>query len=389
MRRLLLVSQRPQEYGGAGSVRWRFLRSELPAHGWDVRVVTARPNPSGNEYATDATHARLHRARAAVMGAAGAAMRPVAHRVGIEPEALAPSALWAVTGRGPVRRAIAEHAPDVIWATGPPPAAYFVLAGLRGELRAPVVCEFRDNWAGNPYYDRGGSLLRRVEAWGLSPATAVVVVTPPMADVVSALHPEVSDRVHVLPNGFDPRVLEARRPRRQHASRRLTAIHAGPLHGYPGRTIEPVLAALRHPSLAGRYELELVGPGTQPEAQSLVHVRPSVAWEQAIEAQAQADVGIVLHSSDRTALGTKVFELLALGKPVLALVEPGNALDGLLRSLGQGAGCVRHDDVDGIVAALQRLADDPPPPVPAADLLPWSRRDIAGRVAALLDELAP
>ena len=39
---LLLVSQRPVDYGGGGSIRWRHLLTALPRFGWDVSTVTAR-----------------------------------------------------------------------------------------------------------------------------------------------------------------------------------------------------------------------------------------------------------------------------------------------------------------------------------------------------------
>jgi hypothetical protein len=68
-------------------------------------------------------------------------------------------------------------------------------------------------------------------------------------------------------------------------------------------------------------------------------------------------------------------------------VDPGNATDRLLRDLGQGAGCVHHDDVDAIAAALERLVADPPPPVAPEDLQPWDRAGITARYAELLEAL--
>jgi glycosyltransferase involved in cell wall biosynthesis len=386
VRRLLLVSQRPQEYGGGGSTRWRFFRSELPRHGWEVDVVTARPNPTADEFATDAAGRRLYAARAAVMGRAGAIARPLARRAGIQPEALAPSALWALGGRRALRRAIAAHRPDVVLATSPPVASHLLTAGLARDLEVPLVCELRDNWAGNPYYDAGGTLLSRIEGWALAPAAAVVVVTPAMADVVRRLHPPLGDRVHVLPNGFDPRVLERRRTRAP-ASGPLTLVHAGAVYGE--RSPARLLEAMRLPGLDGRFRLELVGGGSLdvPEGPDVVP-RGSVPWEEALDVQAAADIGVVLYSDDPTAQPGKLYELLALGKPILALVDPGNATDTLLRSLGQGAGCARHDDVAAIAAALERLATDPPAPVAAEALQPWNRAAVTERLAALLEELA-
>lgn len=386
MKRLLLVSQRPQQYGGVGSARWNAFRAMLPEHGWEVDVVSARPNPTADEYATDAAGQRLHAVRAAVMGRAGALMRPAAQRLGIQPEALAPSALWTLTGRAAVRAAIAKHRPDAIWATSPPIAAHLVVAGLAREVTVPLVAELRDNWAGNPYYDAGGSALTRIERRALTPAAAIVVVTPPMVDVVRALHPPLADRVVLLENGFDPVVLEDRTPRRDLRDGPVTLIHAGPVHGYPGRSAEPLVEAVR---LAGpRFRLELVGAGEDVDARGADLVsRPKLPWRDAVRAQAAADIGVVLYSADRAALGTKVFELLAVGRPILALVDRGNALDSLLQGLGQGAGCVSHDDPAAIADGIRRLASDPPPPVAPEALAPWDRSAIAARAAVLLDRL--
>jgi glycosyltransferase involved in cell wall biosynthesis len=385
VRRLLLVSQRPQEYGGVGSARWNAFRAMLPEHGWAVDVVTARPNPTADAYAADPTAQRLNAVRAAVMNRAGAIMRPAVRRAGVEPEALAPSALWALTGRRAVRAAIARHRPDVVWATSPPIAAHLVMGALAGELTVPLVAEQRDHWAGNPYYDAGGTVLTRIERRALAPAAAIVVVTPGMEQAFRRLHPPLADRVHLLPNGFDPVVAEDRRPRRDTSTGPVTLVHAGPVHGYPGRTLGPLLEGLR---LVGeRFSLDLVGPG-EPVDAARVRVRPRLPWREAVRAQAAADIGVVLYSSDRTALGTKVFELLALERPVLALVDEGNDLHRLLESLGQGAGCAPHDDPAAIAAAIERLATAPPPPARAEALAAWDRSAIAARVAALLDDLA-
>jgi glycosyltransferase involved in cell wall biosynthesis len=385
VKRLLLVSQRPQEYGGGGSTRWNYFRSQLPSHGWEVDVVTARPNPTGNEFSTNPTHARLNAARAATMGRVGSVMRPATRRVaGIQPEALAPSALWAYSGRSAVRAAIDRHRPDVVLATSPPVASHLLLGRMAGELPVPVVFEMRDNWAGNPYYDAGGSLLQRVEGRALRSAAAVVVVTPAMADVVARLHPDLASRTQVLENGFDPRVLEHRAARGA-TTEPIELVHAGSIYGE--RSPQRLIEAMRMARVDCR--LVLAGAGSQDfQAAPDVERLGAMAWEDAVRLQAGKDIGVVLYSDDATAQPGKIYELLALGKPILALVAPGNATDQLLRGLGQSAGCVPHDDTAAIAAAIERLASDPPPPVEPEQLERWNRARITERLAALLDELA-
>jgi glycosyltransferase involved in cell wall biosynthesis len=369
VRRLLLVTHRPLEYGGGGATRWRFLSQELPRHGWEVRVVSARANPTANEFATDPAAARLAAGRAAVMNRVGALTRPLARRAGLQPEALAPSAAWALTGRRAVRRALAGHRPDVVVATGPPPAAYWVVAALAPAV--PVVAELRDLWAGNPYYDAGGRVLTAVEGRALHRAAAVVCMTPQARDRLAALHPELAGRLQVLPNGFDPGLLDLRATPVEPG----TLLHAGALYG--GRTLDALEAALR---LEPRVRLELIGPGTPAG---------TLPWEAAVRRVAAAQVALVVFTpGDDTAVPGKLYEALALGRPVLALAGPDSAMRPVLRELGQDAGLAAADDPVAIAASLGRLLDDPPPPVAPAALAPYDRARVAARYAELLDGLA-
>ena len=74
----------------------------------------------------------------------------------------------------------------------------------------PLVAEMRDLWAGNPYFDAGGTLLTRIEKRAFARADAIVTVTDSCAARMVGLHPEIAARLEVLPNGFDPALLDLR-----------------------------------------------------------------------------------------------------------------------------------------------------------------------------------
>jgi glycosyltransferase involved in cell wall biosynthesis len=402
-RRLLVVSHRPLDYGGGGSVRWSYLRRVLPALGWQVSVVTARANPTGNEASIEPRHASLARARARVMGTAGTVLRPLYRRAGLQPEAFPPSMAWAYSGRGPIRRAIERERPNVVWATCPPQAALFAAVGAlaRADARLPFVAELRDLWAGSPFFDAGGDLLARLESRAFARADAIVSVTDGCRERLLALHPEIEDRFELLPNGFDPALLARRRPPGRvdgSDGSRATLIHAGTLYG--DRTVVALLRALARPELRERVALEIVGVVDERSAAAIhatgdggphVRVLPPTSWATAIDRTLAADIAVVINSpgtGGEMALPSKLFEALALGRPVLALTGRGSETERLLTRLGHGAGCAPPDDERAIARALTGLLDAPPAAVDPALMTTWDRSNVAQRIAALLDRLS-
>jgi glycosyltransferase involved in cell wall biosynthesis len=394
-RTLLVVSQRPLELGGGGSVRWQHLLRALPRHGWRVVECSPTVGASANDAATDERTARLAARRARAMAVAGRLLDPLARVLGVQPEALAPNNAWALTGRPAVRKAIERERPDAVLATTPPPSALLAAAATVGDV--PFVAEFRDLWAGSPYFDRGGRLLPSLQRRALAHATAVVTVTEGFRDALASLHPEIAPRLRVLPNGFDPALLARRRPPDTRTDPPATLVHAGALYG--DRTAVGLLAAVERPALRDRVRLELVGiidPQTRRAltgaASVEVTVEPPVSWETAIERTLAADIAVVINTpgtgGDVGQVPGKIYEVLALGRPVLGLMRRGSEAARLLERFGYGAGLAAPNDPPAIAAAIERLLADPPEPVPPEALADFDRDRIAARYAALLDEVA-
>jgi len=327
------------------------------------------------------------------MGVAGRVLEPLARMLGVRPEALAPNNLWALTGRRLVGAAIAREHPDLVLATAPPPSALLATAAAIGSL--PYVAELRDLWAGNPFFDRGGRLLPALERRPLANAAAVVTVTAGCRQALLALHPELESRLHVLPNGFDPALLDLRMPTSAREGRPATLIHAGALYG--DRTAEALLAALGRPELQGRVRLELLGVVDARTSRALssvqneVTVQAPVTWRDAIDRVIAADIAVVINAPNTggdMAVPSKLYEALALGRPVLALTRRESDSDRLLTELGQSTGIAEPDDPAAIAAAIERLLQEPPAPPSPEAIARFDRDEIAARYAGLLDELA-
>jgi glycosyltransferase involved in cell wall biosynthesis len=122
-----------------------------------------------------------------------------------------------------------------------------------------------------------------------------------------------------------------------------------------------------------------------------VTISAPIPWDGAIERVLAADVAVVINAPETggdMALPTKLFEALALGRPVLALARAGSDTARLLEHFGLQAGVADPGDARSIAAAIERLLADPPPPVPPEALAEFDRDRIAARYAELLDEVA-
>jgi glycosyltransferase involved in cell wall biosynthesis len=387
-RRLLLVSHRSIDQAGGPAARWRSFVRYLPAHGWEVDVLAARSRASAGEFSQEESERRRTALRAQVMSRVGKMASPAFGLVGIRPEAMPLSTTWIPRAAAQVRRRLERGRYDAVLATGPPFAA---LLGARMAVRAggpPLVVELRDLWAGNPSFDRGGRLLSGLESWVFRGSEAVVAMSPEATEDLRSRHPELSDRVHEIPNGFEPELLE-RRSTSPALGRPIEVLHSGTL------TVDRPLGPLLH-VLSAEFRLVLhgyVAPEIRREieqtGQPVQIVAPS-SWEDAVSRIAGADVGLVTQArgaGDATAVAAKVYEYLALGKPVLCISD-GGATEALLKRLGSDQLCARLDDPASIAASLERIRHaDLASPVAAEKLAPYERPQLAARLAELLDTL--
>ncbi len=373
VRRLLLVSHRPIDQAGGGAARWRSFARHLPGLGWELDVVSGG---GADEFAAP----RRAQARARVMEAAGRLANPVFRAAGLRPEAMPLSTAWVARGSAQVRRRVREGDYEAVLATGPPFAALMAARLAHGEL--PLVVELRDLWAGNPAFDRGGPILGRLESWVVQESTAVVAVTSEAADDLRRRHPGA--RIESIPNGFEPELLELRRK-----TSGTTILHSGTLT--KDRPLAPLLRALRPPLrlvLHGYVVPEILAEVARSGKD--VELVPPSAREDAVRRIAAADVALVTQghgAGDKTAVAAKVYEYLALGKPILSITD-GGATEKLLQRLGADRLAARLDDERSIEAALELiLAGDLPEPVAVEKLAPYERPRLAQQVVALLDSL--
>lgn len=318
---------------------------------------------------------------------------------------------WARAARRLAERELRTRRYDAIVTTSSPDSAHLAGRALRRSSGLPWVADFRDPWTRRlsyapptPVHDRW---QRGLERACLREADRVVVTSEETRADFLALDPALSpDRIRVITNGFDQEDFARAEALDPEAlawipSGGIAILHAGQLN--PERPLAPFLAGFRQYfdggggreqdtrlwCVGGHYDRDreavrrfglqdrVVFAGNRPHLES-------------VAALGRARSLLLLeHDSDRgrLILPGKVFEYLRSRRPILAIVPRDGAAHRLIRSLDAGVWADPKDPAS-VAEAIARVLAWGSNPVALAALEIFERQSLAGRLAALLDEVA-
>ena len=237
-------------------------------------------------------------------------------------------ASWIDTALPSGRRLMEQWRPEIIFASAPPYTGLIVASRLARAFHVPWVADFRDLWVDNPYYAE--PTWRRpidaaIERSTLRSAAGLVTVSPTWADQLRRRHGKSAEVVY---NGYAEEDFPPMPPRAERGHV-LTIRHMGSIYrGF--RDASPVFAgiALLPRALRDRVAVEFysdAGDAVMTAAAAhgvtdIVAVKPRVPYRRALELQMQADVLLLLQSTDRRDEGNlpaKLFEYLYARRPIL------------------------------------------------------------------------
>jgi glycosyltransferase involved in cell wall biosynthesis len=261
--------------------------------------------------------------------------------------------------------------PDVIVSSGPPHSAHLAARSLSRRLGIPFAVDLRDDWAGNPLFGSRAPwrdpIDHRLERRTLKHASAVVVVSDASKRAYTERYPGLEPRLHVIANGFDPDDMPASAaPRTRSANGTSSFLHAGSMR-YDRAGGDLLFEAFGEAARADpRLVLHLLGSVSPTNADRAKAAIPAnnlsidgfVPHDEAIRRMSEADVLVVISSATEAGAGTmtgKIFECLAVGRPVLLISAPGPGTELVERS---EAGVVADPRVPGAVrVAIDRAAE--------------------------------
>ena len=375
--KVLVVSFYFPPAGGGGVQRPLKLAQYLPALGIETHVLA--PDDPRWMHRDDGlrlpTQAWVHRARyfgpaggkpaEQLRGTEGVARlavhtRLLARRLLVPDESVG----WNLTAIPAAIRLVRQHGIDWVITTSPPGSVHFVGTAVQRATGARWLADLRDSIVAHPHRRADNAATKAKERLRGSVAglvarraDAITCVSEAIAAETLALGPH--GPVRTIPNGSD---FDDFAGLEYHPSPRLRITHTGSFFGR--RDPRPFLQALADSGLdvvarflgdfraSDREWAERLGLGDRlelipyaPRAESLALQRDSEALLLLIP-----DAG----GRGRGVLSGKVFEYLAAGRPILAVVPPDGAAAALIRDLDAGT-VVAPDDVDGIRATLVDL----------------------------------
>jgi glycosyltransferase involved in cell wall biosynthesis len=427
MRRLLVLCYFYPPLGGGGVHRVLGFTRHLPRHGWDCTVLCAEAGdywvtdesllariPPGTEVIRVRGGSALSAWLGLTRGAAGRrSTRTFAGLRRLSDWWLMPDSYagWSRRARAAAEGRARRGGFDAMLSSSPPDSVHLAALAVHRRLGLPWVADFRDPWVGLHFREPPSAWHRArhaaLEAEVLEGADVVLAASRTHADRIGSRSPAPRRVIH-LPNGFEPEegpaasaspepsasaadrerfelvfsgtlaqmpdaevFLEALHDwfaRRPEARRRVRARFAGPYEtGYEDRSIALGLKGI----------VEFMGP--RPHAEALALQRGAAAlllWKP---------------RNYPTMVPGKLYEYLDSGRPILALLAPGDEAGALVERAG--GEIVAPGDRAALAASLERRytewkAGGVLPPARPAWLTQHTRERLAARLAGVLDDLA-
>jgi glycosyltransferase involved in cell wall biosynthesis len=221
----------------------------------------------------------------------------------------------------------------------------------------PWIADFRDPWIDNPVAPFPTPVHRRLnvrlERSVLEGASAIIANTPANRADLCRRYPALGRKTRVVTNGYDdedPTIT----PATATAADAMTIVHAGTIWPqYDGRPfLEGVAAAVVHDGIRHSLRVRLIGSTSESSTiarlglEDTVFEEPRRSRETLMHELHRADVLLLCMSgvgrSARFWVPAKTYTYMATGRPILALVGPGQARD-LLSEAGFSLLCAPDD----------------------------------------------
>lgn len=238
-----------------------------------------------------------------------------------------------------------------VWGTNPDLSAITVAAHLANKFKAPWVADFRDvHEQDNPETFREKLLFKRIALRRRQLVRTSAAVTTVSKHHASILSKSIKKNVYVIQNGFDPSIFYPQPVRKLN---KFSIVYMGRILSEWLRNPHPLFAGIDYLLINGLInpkDLELLFYGTEPDVLSnltssytcakYVHSKPRINYKDVPHILNQSCILLVLTNKGRHGiLTTKVFEYLAVKRPVICVPGDDGELTKLIQDSNAGFTC--------------------------------------------------
>lgn len=293
---------------------------------------------------------------------------------------------------------------DVVLTSSPPHGVHWVGLILKVRYGIPWVVDFKDQWIDNPAHYKDVRVKKMVHSVlqkkMVGNADIVVSATEAGTKGLSTRYNSMKSKFITITNGFDPQDFESELSNRPNQDR-MVLTHVGNI----GSSRDPAfllkaLSEIRNASMADDIEVRFTGNFNcdrefwEKELAAMFVCGEEVAHEDAIKEMFESDVLLIFQPDlvgARFAVPGKLYEYIATGRPILAMVSQGPTKE-LIETEGLGI-TVDYGDVQGIKKAILRFHSDWRRGILENRVDPglierFSRKNLTQKLAGVLDTLS-
>jgi len=408
---LLMIAYHYPPMGGAGVQRAQKFARYLPEHGWIPTVLTVKHTHSyaqSRDYPGPPEEISILRTPALRLPV----WLPFSMRHAIERWVLVLDGQvgWYPFALRASQKMISQSTISAIFSTSAPYTSHLIAMRLKKQSSIPWIADFRDPWVAG-LTDRYPTRTHRwinllLEKKVFHTADAIILNTPEAAALYRERYRNLAgEKIHYIPNGFDPADLLGSAQTSQIVNAKFTIVHSGSLYRstrsgrYFVRAVHMLLSQGR--INRERLTVRLIGH-LDPETPHLVktldmqdvfNLPGYVSHAESVQSLCNADLLVLLPSlgeGSELYIPGKLYEYLAAGKPILALAQPG-AVTRLLEELQVGDIIDPYQVAEiagGIEKYYRRWIEGSLPSLVQPDMIQqFDRRHLTARLASLLDKL--
>lgn len=298
---------------------------------------------------------------------------------------------WAVPSFSKMKSIIEETRPDLVISFYGPFTANLIARRIAVSQGIPWIAYFRDHCTTFNLMHRLPIIWHVqsiIDRWVHAPVGSLVGVSPQFVDILKSFYKIPASRSHVIAGGFDDRYLPEDIKERCLKRRENQSLSTGEESGQPavlkvsyagklfGHRIEPLVTLLNalevllkmgipcelNITVSNAFycfpqEIQEMIAKLEGKGLTVISEATEISYVEALRIQESADVNIILegmrppHSTAGT-LPLKVFDLMMIAKPAIAVCSPSLPIGDYLREAGIGIDC---KDAEGIVAGLTEI----------------------------------